>query len=90
MSAEPERMGDGGDDVEEMEEEEETKVDITSQILRRPDLLAALQGRLHAQMIQVSFTNVCIFTSMCCIGIIQFSVNSTHITCNKLFCYSNY
>lgn len=52
MSAEPERMGDGGDDVEEMEEEEETKVDITSQILRRPDLLAALQGRLHAQMIQ--------------------------------------
>lgn len=66
MSAEPERMGDGGDDVEEMEEEEETKVDITSQILRRPDLLAALQGRLHAQMIQVRVKNACNFIGICC------------------------
>lgn len=55
MSAEPERVGDVSDDVEDMEDEEEsgTNADLKSQILRRPDLLAALQGRLHAEMMQV-------------------------------------
>ncbi|XP_066999355.1 nucleosome assembly protein 1-like 1 [Anabrus simplex] len=50
----PERVGDVADEVEEVEEEEETTgVDgVTSQILRRPDVLAALQGRLHAEMLE--------------------------------------
>lgn len=55
MAAEPERVGDASDEVEDMEDEEETAAtDIKSQILRRPDLLAALQGQLHQEMLQVS------------------------------------
>ncbi|XP_069679426.1 nucleosome assembly protein 1-like 1 [Periplaneta americana] len=52
--ADPERVGDAADEVEEMEEEEEqTGVDgFTNQVLRRPDVLAALQGRLHAEMLE--------------------------------------
>jgi hypothetical protein len=39
---------------EEAEEEEQPGVDgITEQVLRRPDVLAALQGRLHAEMLEV-------------------------------------
>uniref|UniRef100_A0A1B6LNY8 Nucleosome assembly protein 1-like 4 n=1 Tax=Graphocephala atropunctata TaxID=36148 RepID=A0A1B6LNY8_9HEMI len=52
MAAEPERVGDASDEVEEMEDEEESGNDLKSQILRRPDLLAAIQGRLHAEMLQ--------------------------------------
>mgnify|MGYP000374350578 CR=1 FL=1 len=53
--ADPERVGDAADEVEEMEEEEEqTGVDgFAEQVLRRPDVLAALQGRLHAEMLEV-------------------------------------
>jgi hypothetical protein len=41
-------------DVVEEEVEEHTGVDgITEQVLRRPDVLAALQGRLHAEMLEV-------------------------------------
>ncbi|PSN38990.1 Nucleosome assembly protein 1-like 4 [Blattella germanica] len=51
--ADPERVGDAADDVEEMEEEEEqTEVGLTEQVLRRPEVLAALQGRLHAEMLE--------------------------------------
>ncbi|CAG2065347.1 unnamed protein product, partial [Timema podura] len=51
--ADPERVGDATDDVEDMEDEEETTgVDLTAQILRRPDVLAAIQGRLHAEMLE--------------------------------------
>nr|CAD7202987.1 unnamed protein product [Timema douglasi] len=51
--ADPERVGDTTDDVEDMEDEEETTgVDLTAQILRRPDVLAAIQGRLHAEMLE--------------------------------------
>ena len=36
------------------EEEEQTGVDgITEQVLQRPEMLAALQGRLHAEMLEV-------------------------------------
>jgi hypothetical protein len=36
------------------EEDEQTGVDgITEQVLQRPDMLAALQGRLHAEMLEV-------------------------------------
>lgn len=49
MSAETERAGDGTDEVESVGEEE-LGDEITSQILNCPDVLAALQGRLHAEM----------------------------------------
>lgn len=49
MSAETERAGDGADEVESVGEEE-LGDEITSQILNCPDVLAALQGRLHAEM----------------------------------------
>jgi len=53
MAAEPERVGDASDDVEDMEDEEETgAADIKSQILQRPDLLAVLQGQLHQEMLR--------------------------------------
>ncbi|KAJ9592495.1 hypothetical protein L9F63_015911, partial [Diploptera punctata] len=54
IMADPERIGDATDEVEEMEEEEEqTGVDgFAEQVLRRPDVLAALQGRLHAEMLE--------------------------------------
>lgn len=48
MSAETERAGDGVD-VESVEEEDLGE-GITSKILNCPDVLAALQGRLHAEM----------------------------------------
>jgi hypothetical protein len=39
----------------EEEVEEHTDVDgIAEQVLRRPDVLAALQGRLHAEMLEVN------------------------------------
>lgn len=49
MSADTERAGDGADDVESVEEEE-LGDGLTSRILNCPDVLAALQGRLHAEM----------------------------------------
>ena len=58
--ADPEHIGDAADEVEEMEEEEEqTGVDgFAEQVLRRPDVLAALQGRLHAEMLEVTILQV--------------------------------
>lgn len=49
MSVETDRAGDGGDEVESVGDEELDN-EITSQILNCPDVLAALQGRLHAEM----------------------------------------
>ncbi|XP_049790912.1 nucleosome assembly protein 1-like 1 [Schistocerca nitens] len=51
--ADPERIGDAAEDLEEMEEEEEpTKVAITEEMLQRPEVLAALQGTLHREMME--------------------------------------
>lgn len=50
MSAEAERAEDAGDEVVSVEEEEITCDGLTSRILNCPDVLAALQGRLHAEM----------------------------------------
>uniref|UniRef100_A0A1B6EH55 Nucleosome assembly protein 1-like 4 n=1 Tax=Clastoptera arizonana TaxID=38151 RepID=A0A1B6EH55_9HEMI len=52
MSKEPERLGDASEDIEDMEDEEDNVDDIKKQILRQPELLAALQSRFHAQMLQ--------------------------------------
>lgn len=53
MTTDPERAGDASD-MEFVEDEEENPAsEINSQILRRPDLLAALQERIHAQMLEV-------------------------------------
>lgn len=53
MTTDPERAGDASD-MEFVEDEDENQPsDITSQILRRPDLLAVLQDRIHAEMIEV-------------------------------------
>lgn len=49
MSAETERAGDGVDEVESVEEEE-LGDGLATRILNCPDVLAALQGRLHAEM----------------------------------------
>ncbi|XP_046748655.1 nucleosome assembly protein 1-like 1 isoform X1 [Diprion similis] len=52
MSTDPERAGDASD-LEFVEDEDENQpTGINSQILRRPDLLAALQDRIHAQMLE--------------------------------------
>lgn len=57
MATDPEHVGDASDEVEDMEDEEVTVCggDINAQLLRRPDILAALQGRLNTEMVQVSF-----------------------------------
>ncbi|GLG93387.1 Nucleosome assembly protein 1 paralog 8 [Gryllus bimaculatus] len=53
----PERAGEVADEVEDVEEEEVSGGDgiensLTAAVLRRPDVLAALQGRLHAEMLE--------------------------------------
>jgi len=48
MAAESERVGDASEDMEE----EEVATDFKTAILRRPDLLAALQGHLHSEVMQ--------------------------------------
>ncbi|KDR23730.1 Nucleosome assembly protein 1-like 4 [Zootermopsis nevadensis] len=46
-------IGDVRFEIVDEEEEEQTDVDgIKEQVLRRPDVLAALQGRLHAEMLE--------------------------------------
>lgn len=50
MSAETEHAGDAGDDVESVDDEEVCD-GLTTRILNCPDVLAALQGRLHAEML---------------------------------------
>lgn len=49
MSAEPERAGDAADEMESVDDEEVCD-GLTTRILNCPDVLAALQGRLHAEM----------------------------------------
>lgn len=56
MSAEPEKVGDASDEVEDMDDDEEAG-DIKSQILKRPDLVAVIQARLAAaEAKQVAYT----------------------------------
>lgn len=50
MAADPEKVGDSNEDTEGMDEDQTEDSNITSQILRRPELLAALQGRLNQEM----------------------------------------
>jgi hypothetical protein len=52
-------LGEARYEVVEEEVEEHTGVDgITEQVLRRPDVLAALQGRLNAEMLEVIVLSV--------------------------------
>ena len=52
--SEKEILGDTRYEIVDDEEEEQTGVDgITEQVLQRPDMLAALQGRLHSEMLEV-------------------------------------
>ncbi|XP_015599458.1 nucleosome assembly protein 1-like 1 [Cephus cinctus] len=53
MTTDPERAGDASD-MESVEDEDDTHraSELSSQILCRPDVLAALQDRLHAQMLE--------------------------------------
>lgn len=63
MSTEPDRAADASnDDVESMEEVEDENAeanDITRQVLRQADVLAALQGQLRQEMLNVCFFMLC-------------------------------
>jgi hypothetical protein len=53
-------LGEARYEVVEEEVEDPTDVDgITEQVLRRPDVFAALQGRLNAEMLEVIVLSVC-------------------------------
>lgn len=51
MSNDTERLGDGKDSEVESVEDHEVGDDIAARMLRCPDILAALQGRLHSEML---------------------------------------
>jgi hypothetical protein len=59
-------LGEARYEVVEEEVEEQTGVDgITEQVLRRPDVLAALQGRLNAEMLEVTVLSVSVKNFFC-------------------------
>jgi hypothetical protein len=51
-------LGESRYEVVEEEVEEPSGVGITDQLLRRPDVLAALQGRLHVELMEVIVLSV--------------------------------
>jgi len=75
--SEQEILEDARYEIVDEEEEEQTGVDgITEQVLQRPDMLAALQGRLHAEMLEVMDLKI-FFQNLTCV-----------MTGNTLFAHS--
>lgn len=51
MANPPERVGDSADDIDTEEEEQSPSAAAARQFLNRPDILAALQGRVHQELL---------------------------------------